>query len=126
MPVKPIILTVSLQLVQRRRDEILRLIQMCAKKKRSDQPVIERSAGSFFKNPGEGKEYAAGYLLEKAKAKKLRVGGASFSKKHANFIINSKNATANDVRLLADRAKGLVLEKYNISLEEEIEYIGKW
>jgi len=120
---KPVILTVTLQLVQRRKDEIMRLVHDNLKQKRQNQPLEERSAGSFFKNPDK---YAAGYLLEEVGAKKLRAGGASFSKKHANFLVNKKNATASDVRELAEKAKELVGEKFNIPLEEEIEYIGRW
>jgi len=120
---KPVILTITLQLVQRRKDEIMRLVHNNLKQKRLNQPMQETSAGSFFKNPDK---YTAGYLLEEAGVKKLRVGGALFSKKHANFLINKKNATASDVRELADKAKELVNEKFNIPLDEEIEYIGRW
>jgi UDP-N-acetylmuramate dehydrogenase len=56
----------------------------------------------------------------------MRVGGAAVSKKHANFIINTKNAQASEVKELAEKLKNSVSEKYNINLEEEIEYIGKW
>lgn len=123
---KPVILTATLQLVQRRKDEILRMMQEAIAKKKNSQPLSETSSGSFFKNNGLGKEQSAGYLLEKAGAKKLRVGGAEFSKKHANFLINKKNATATDVRSLAEKAKDLVESKSNIRLGEEVEYIGKW
>lgn len=120
---KPVILTIALQLVQRRKDEIMRLVHDNIREKKANQPLEERSAGSFFKNPDK---YAAGFLLEESGAKKLRVGGASFSKKHANFLINKKNATASDVRELASKAKGLVDDKFKIPLEEEVEYIGRW
>jgi UDP-N-acetylmuramate dehydrogenase len=123
---KPVILTATLQLVQRRKDEILRMMQENLAKKKESQPVGEFSAGSFFKNNGLGKEQSAGYLLDKAGVKKIRVGGAEFSKKHANFLINKKNATASDIRSLAEKAKDLVEAKFNIRLNEEVEYIGKW
>lgn len=123
---KPIILTVKLQLVRRRRDEILGFMQENLKQKKISQPLDEKSAGSFFKNISRQKEESAGFLLEKAGAKKMKVGGASFSKKHANFLVNRKNATASDVRNLAEKAKDTVSQKFNKNLEEEIEYIGKW
>lgn len=123
---KPVILTATLQLVQRRKDEIMRLMQANLKAKKNAQPVGEKSAGSFFKNAGDVPEKSAGYLLDKAGAKKMRVGGAAFAKKHANFLINYKNATATDVYNLAEKAKKLVKEKYDLDLEEEVEYIGKW
>ncbi|PIS07879.1 UDP-N-acetylenolpyruvoylglucosamine reductase [Candidatus Berkelbacteria bacterium CG10_big_fil_rev_8_21_14_0_10_43_13] len=123
---KPVILTVTLQLVQRRKDEILRMTQENMAVKKKNQPLGEISAGSFFKNLGALPENSAGYLIDHSGAKKLRVGGAAFSKKHANFLINRKNATASDVHDLAEKAKELVKEKYDCDLEEEIEYIGRW
>jgi UDP-N-acetylmuramate dehydrogenase len=121
-----VILTARLQLVQRRRDEIVKMIQENLSIKKTNQPLSEKSAGSFFKNPGQGKEMSAGYLLEKAGAKKIKIAGASFSKKHANFLINSRNATASDIRDAANQAKEKVREKFNLALEEEVEYIGRW
>lgn len=123
---KPVILTVKLQLVRRRKDEILGMMQQNIQKKRGNQPVGEKSAGSFFKNPTTNRENSAGYLLDQAGAKKLKIGGAAFSKAHANYLINRRGATAKDVRQLAEKAKELVKNKYNIDLEEEVEYIGKW
>lgn len=123
---KPVILTATIQLARRRKDEILSLMQKNLKAKRDSQPLNELSAGSFFKNNGIGQSNAAGYLLDNIGAKKMRVGGAAFSQKHANFLINRKNATATDVASLAKKAKTLVKEKYNIELAEEVEYIGKW
>jgi UDP-N-acetylmuramate dehydrogenase len=123
---KPIILTVKLQLVKRRKDEILGLMQQHISDKKNSQPLNEKSAGSFFKNPNTNLESAAGYLLDKSGAKKLKVGGAGFSKQHANFLVNRKNASASDVRKLAEKAKDLVKDRFNVDLEEEVEYIGKW
>ena len=65
-------------------------------------------------------------MLDNSGAKKMSVGGAQVSKKHANFIINNKNASAEDIRKLANKLRELVEENYHIDLEEEIEYIGKW
>lgn len=123
---KPVILTIKFQLVMRRRDEIISSMQKNLKQKMSAQPLDEKSAGSFFKNFSNNAENSAGYLLDQAGGKKLRVGGAAFSKKHANFLINRKNATADDIKKLADKAKSLVKQKYNKDLEEEVEYVGNW
>lgn len=121
---KPILLTIKLQLVKRRKDEILNLMRQNSSAKRQSQPVTEKSCGSFFKNPID--QRPAGYLLEQAGVKKLKSGGALFSKSHANYLINRKNATASDVRKLAEEAKGRVKEKFGVDLEEEIEYVGRW
>lgn len=123
---KPLILTATLQLVQRRKDEILRLMQGNLSLKKKSQPLNENSAGCFFKNPDSGTENSAGYLLEQSGVKRLRVGGAVFSKAHANFLVNKKNAKSGDIYELAMLAKEAVRDKFNIELEEEIEYIGRW
>lgn len=123
---KPVLLTVKLQLVKRRKDEIIGMMQRNLNYKKNIQPLGEKNAGSFFKNPSKGQEGTAGYILDRIGAKKMRLGGAAFSKKHANFLVNSKNASAEDIRKLAEKAKEEVKNKCNIDLEEEIEYIGKW
>ncbi|MEI8143235.1 MAG: UDP-N-acetylmuramate dehydrogenase [Candidatus Berkelbacteria bacterium] len=123
---KPIILTVTLQLARRRKDEILSMMKECLDKKKKTQPLDESSAGSFFKNPGQTKEMSAGYLIEKVGGKKMKVGGSAVSSKHANFLVNKNNASAKDIQDLAAKIKETVAEKYNVKLEEEIEYIGNW
>lgn len=123
---KPIILTARFRLTPKRKEEILNSMQENLAKKRESQPLDKKSAGCFFKNLGSVPEQAAGYLLDKSGAKKLRVGDARVSKKHANFIINCGKASAKDIRKLAKKAADLVEENFKIKLEEEIEYVGKW
>ncbi|KPK96233.1 hypothetical protein AMJ80_01165 [bacterium SM23_31] len=84
-------------------------------------------AGSYFKNlpperPGENRR-AAGYLLEQAGAKSMKIGGAGVYSEHANIIINTGNATAQDVLELGKKMKKAVFEKYNIMLEEEVRFL---
>lgn len=81
------------------------------------------TVGSTFKNP---ENYHSGELIEKAGLKGTKIGGAKISEKHANFIINEKEATATNVRSLIDLMKKTVKEKFNVNLEEEVRYIGKW
>lgn len=123
---KPVILTAKLRLAHKRKDEILRQIQDYIQYKKETQPLDSKSAGSFFKNPGIEAEQSAGYLLDHSGAKKLQFGGARVSLKHANFIVNTKNATAEDIRRLAESMRESVKNNYHITLEEEVEYIGKW
>lgn len=86
-------------------------------------------AGSFFKNlppkEGETRRQAAGMFLDKVGAKEISVGGASVFEKHANFIINKGTATASDVKKLAQILKDKVKKELNITLEEEVRYIGR-
>ena len=87
-----------------------------------NQPLKYRSAGSIFKNPSE--KLAAGYLIDQAGLKGTQQGGACISEKHANFIINIGDATAEDVFYLICLAKQKVAEEFNINLELEVKLIG--
>jgi UDP-N-acetylmuramate dehydrogenase len=91
-------------------------------KRKSNQPLTYRSAGSIFKNPN--KEIAAGYLIDQAKLKGKRIGDAEISTKHANFIINHGNASSSDIINLIKIIKNKVKEKFNIELNLEIKLIG--
>lgn len=86
-------------------------------------------AGSFFKNlppaPGSDRRQAAGLFLDKIGAKTMSYGGAAVYEKHANFIINKGNATASDVKTLAKMLKDKVKKELNITLEEEVRYVGR-
>ncbi|MCX6559530.1 MAG: UDP-N-acetylmuramate dehydrogenase [Candidatus Aminicenantes bacterium] len=81
--------------------------------------------GSYFKNPilADGTKQAAGFLLEQAGVRGLRIGGASVFPGHCNFIINDAGAAARDVLALAAEMKRRVLEKFGIGLEEEVVYL---
>jgi len=103
-------------------DKILEERKMASLGRKSTQPLKFRSAGSIFKNPS--KKMAAGYLIDQAGLKGTNYGGASISDKHANFIINTGNATASDVFHLIVLAKQKVAEKFNINLELEVKLIG--
>ncbi len=90
--------------------------------RKSNQPLKYRSAGSIFKNPSN--KLAAGYLIDKAGLKGTHRGGACISEKHANFIINIGEATAQDVYYLIRLAKNKVAEKFDVNLELEVKLIG--
>lgn len=123
---KPVILSVRLQLAQSKKEVILRRMQENLKIKRATQPLEAKSAGCFFRNPGQQKEQTAGFLLDQSGAKKLRVGDAIVARKHANFILNRGKATAEDIRRLANQMKDLVRAEFRADLTEEVEYVGKW
>lgn len=107
-------------------------------KKSSSQPLGVRSAGSVFKNivtdsldprliPADYKGASlihAGWLLEKAGLKGYALGGATFSEKHANFILNGGKATSSDICALIELAKQKVKERFGLDLEEEIRTLG--
>jgi len=87
------------------------------------QPLATSNCGSVFKNP-EGK--FAAQLIEEAGLKGYAIGGARVSERHANFIINEKNATATDVRELIRRIQARIREKSGIQLEPEVKLVGEW
>ncbi len=91
-------------------------------KRKASQPLSAKSAGSTFKNP-PGKK--AWQLIEGAGLKGLSVGGAAVSDRHANFLINTGNATAKDFIALMELVKAKVKDKTGIELEPEVKIVGK-
>ncbi|MGB9664238.1 MAG: UDP-N-acetylmuramate dehydrogenase [Ignavibacteria bacterium] len=90
-------------------------------KRNQSQPVEIPNAGSIFKNPPG--DYAA-RLIEQAGLKGLTSGGAKVSEKHANFIVNFNNASANDVIELMKIIQETVYQKFGIMLDPEIKMLG--
>ncbi len=85
------------------------------------QPLEYPSAGSVFRNPE--KDFA-GRLIEKDGLKGFKIGGAKVSEKHANFIVNDKNATAEDIRNLIFYVHDKVKKEDNIDLKIEQEFVN--
>lgn len=92
------------------------------KKRKENQPLEYPSAGSIFKNPPGD---FAGRLIEKAGLKGARMGGAMISEKHANFIVNTGNASSKDILALIDLAKKSVREDFGVDLELEVQVVGE-
>lgn len=86
------------------------------------QPLQLACAGSVFRNP-EG--HFAAKLIEEAGLKGLKVGGAEVSQLHANFIINTGQATAHDVLTLIEQVQRTVSEQYGVKLVPEVLVIGE-
>lgn len=84
----------------------------------SQPPVSQRSAGCIFKNPPG---HSAGKLLDQCGLKGVRVGGAEISTKHANFIVASDGATAQNVIDLIALAKDRVWNATGVELHSEVE-----
>jgi UDP-N-acetylmuramate dehydrogenase len=87
------------------------------------QPIGQKSAGSVFRNPEEG---SAGRIIDELGLKEHRLGGAMVSPKHANFIVNTGDATAADVRNLALLVRETVRRERGIDLRFEVEFVGEW
>ncbi len=87
------------------------------------QPLADQNAGSVFRNPPGDH---AGRLIDAAGLKGMRVGTASVSTVHANFIVTERVGRAADVRALGDRVRAAVRERFGIELQYEIEFVGEW
>jgi UDP-N-acetylmuramate dehydrogenase len=134
-----IILEATLKLKKGKKKEIEEKIKKILRLRKEKQPLEFPSAGSVFKNvpiekvPKKIREkfkekikngfLPAGVLIETAGLKGYQVGGAKISEKHANFILNVKNAKAKDVFVLIKKIKEEIKEKFGIKLKEEIELV---
>ena len=91
--------------------------------RKETQPLDQPSCGSTFKNPTGDH---AGRLIDAAGLKGATEGGAQISEKHANFFVNTGNATAMDLYRLIKHAKSTVHERFGVSLEPEVHAVGDW
>lgn len=91
-------------------------------RRESKQPLEFASAGSTFKRPPG---YFAGTLIEQTGLKGLSVGDAQISEKHAGFVINTGNASANDVLNLIAEVQRRVYDEHGVHLEPEVRMIGE-
>jgi len=88
----------------------------------ASQPVQEFSCGSVFRNPPG--DHAA-RLIEACGLKGRMQGGAQVSEKHANFIINTGTATAQDIETLLLQVQGTVEQRLGVRLEPEVRIVGE-
>ena len=114
-------LEVILKLNVGKREAIEDVIRERRERRVASQPLEYPSAGSVFRNPEGG---FAGQLIEESGLKGMTKGGAMISDKHANFVINYKDATSSDIKYLIDLAHDTVLEKYNVDMKREQEFVN--
>ena len=116
-----VILEASFLLPEGDIDKISAIRKELLDKRRANQPVNFPSAGCIFKNP-EG--YHAALLIQEAGLKGLKIGGAEISQLHGNFIINTNNASANDVIELIKIVRKKIRDTKNIDLQVEVKLLG--
>lgn len=97
-------------------------IRVLLEKRNASQPTGLPNCGSVFRNP-HGQHAAK--LIELSGLKGIAIGGASVSKKHANFIINEGHATASDIEALIKHIKETVLQEHGVSLIPEVCFVGR-
>jgi len=112
-----IVIEAELELEKGEINDIHREMDRYLSRRGSTQPLTMPNSGSIFKNPDGEK---AGHLIEAAGLKGFRIGGASVSIKHANFIVNKGGASAEDVMRLIKHIQTVVEKKSGIKLEQEI------
>ena len=91
-------------------------------RRKATQPTNKRTFGSVFKNPAAGP--GAGALIERAGLKGHRIGGATISERHANFIENAGDARTRDALALMTEARRRAFEQYGVELRHEVEFLG--
>lgn len=117
-----IVSSVEMELRKGIEPEITRRMERNLERRKKNQPIDLRSAGSIFRNPPDN---YAGRLIEVCGCKGMRIGDAKVSDLHANFIINVGNATAQDVLGLMRHIRDKVLQNHGIDLEPEIKIVGR-
>ncbi len=98
------------------------LIKGLLRKRNASQPTNQPCAGSVFRNPPGD---FAGRLIESAGLKGLRIGGASVSEKHANFIVNDGDASSADIESLISLVQQKVHQQHGVTLTPEVHIIGE-
>lgn len=136
-----ILIAVKLSLEKAVNQDGAKIVTEIIAKRASKQPP-NPSAGSFFKNPTitereiiekfehdmemkmQGNKLPAGWFIDDLGFKGKKIGGAQVSEKHANFIINTGKASAEDVTILSSFLKQKVRDSYGVQLEEEVSRVG--
>lgn len=103
-------------------EEIKAIMDDLTFKRESKQPLEYPSCGSVFKRPPG---YFAGKLIQDSGLQGTQIGGAQVSHKHAGFIVNKENATAEEYIQLIRHVQATVKEKFGVTLEREVRIIGE-
>lgn len=115
-----ICLEIMLKLEEKNAEDIMEIIKTRREKRLETQPLEYPSAGSVFRNL---ENISAWKLVDTLGFKGKRVGGAEVSHKHANFIINTGNATGQDIQKLILEIKETVTKECDIDLVYEQEFV---
>jgi UDP-N-acetylmuramate dehydrogenase len=117
-----VVLEATLRLAPAEKIVICKRMGEHLKRKHETQPMGQRSAGCVFKNPEPSR--AAAWLIDQAGLKGERAGGCEVSRKHANFIVNDRDARASDIFALIARVRREVLLRFGAPLGLEVKVLG--
>ncbi len=115
-----LVLSVDICLRRGERDAIQSRCRQYLQQRKEKQPKAQKNAGSFFKNPPGD---SAGRLIEASGLKGESCGGAMVSPVHANFLVNTGMATADDVQKLMQIVTDKVKEDSGVELQPEVHYL---
>jgi UDP-N-acetylmuramate dehydrogenase len=123
---REIVARASFKLERADPDDVKATLSRMREQRKAAQPSGIKTFGSTFKNPDDPRAEGrtAGMLLEGAGCRGLRVGGARFSTKHANFVENMGDATTADVLALMAEGRRRVRERFGVELEAEVQLLG--
>lgn len=113
-----VILEATLKLQRHKKSALLARKKIFLETKKKEQPIGFFSAGCIFKNPKDA--LPAARYIDKLRLKGKKIGGAQISEKHANFIINLKDAKGGDILRLMELVKRRVKARFGVKLEPEI------
>ena len=116
-----VIIETELELQKGNKEEIPEKMQEYANHRKENQPLEYPSAGSTFKR---GEDFITAKLIDECGLKGYQIGGAQISEKHAGFIINKDNATAEDVMKLIEYTKEQIYNKFGKKIETEVEILN--
>lgn len=137
-----VVLSAEIKLASGRESEIERIIQETVAIRESKHPQDAKCAGSFFMNPLVSDEHLlqefekdtgnapkdgklpAGWLIDHVGLRGKKIGGAQVSPMHPNYLINTGDATARDVVMLASMIKTKVRDELHVRLQEEVQFVG--
>lgn len=117
-----IVLEAKLALIEEPPAKLKELQARLLRWRKAGTPFDQPCAGSVFKNPGGPR--TAGVLIDECGLKGFTIGGAQVSSLHANYIVNTGNATASDVLKVIEHVRKAVAKKTGVQLELEVKVIG--
>ena len=118
-----LVIDATIKLVRGDGEEARQLMAKLTRERNETQPIKTKNCGSVFKNPPGD---SAGRLVQAAGLKGLREGHAVVSELHGNFIVNEGGAKASDVARLIEKVRAEVRRRFNVELEPEVEFVGRW
>jgi UDP-N-acetylmuramate dehydrogenase len=122
-PLLPVISGAQFELTPANPEDLTAEIDRLLDKRRRTQPLELPNAGCMFKNPLG--DMTAGELIDRANLKNTRIGGAQVSEQHANFVVNTGGATADDVLALMAIIRKTVEDRFKVALEPEVTVVGQ-